>query len=124
VEALKRNRAPQYEIQAAERTLAQLPATPAQAMGQWRAERDDLLARAPLGGMPEHATQFDGNPDGTPAEQARYDVSRRNFLALVFCLMVGTAGLPHILMRFYTTPSVRRRANRWAGRCSSSCCST
>jgi cation/acetate symporter len=24
-----------------------------------------------------------------------------------FCLMVGTAALPHILMRYYTTPSVR-----------------
>jgi hypothetical protein len=49
VEALKRSRAPQYEIQAAERTLAQLPATPAQAVGQWQAERDDLLARAAAG---------------------------------------------------------------------------
>ena len=35
------------------------------------------------------------------------DVARRNFLALVFCLMVGTAALPHILVRYYTTPSVR-----------------
>src|SRR5213076_487736 len=26
--------------------------------------------------------------------------------ALVFCLMLGTAALPHILMRSYTTPSV------------------
>ncbi len=30
-----------------------------------------------------------------------------NFFALVFCLMVGTAALPHVLMRFFTTPSVR-----------------
>jgi len=30
-----------------------------------------------------------------------------NFLALTFCLMIGTAGLPHILTRYYTTPSVR-----------------
>ena len=30
-----------------------------------------------------------------------------NFIALTFCLMVGTAGLPHILTRYYTTPSVR-----------------
>ncbi len=30
-----------------------------------------------------------------------------NFFALVFCLMVGTAALPHILMRYFTTPSVR-----------------
>ncbi|KAF1720217.1 sodium:solute symporter family protein [Pseudoxanthomonas wuyuanensis] len=32
---------------------------------------------------------------------------RTNFLALTFCLMVGTAALPHILMRFFTTPSVK-----------------
>jgi cation/acetate symporter len=36
---------------------------------------------------------------------ARMD--RRNMLALTFCLMVGTAGLPHILMRYYTVPSVK-----------------
>ncbi len=34
-------------------------------------------------------------------------VAMWNFLALTFCLMVGTAGLPHILTRYYTTPSVR-----------------
>ena len=27
--------------------------------------------------------------------------SRRNFLALMFCLMVGTAGLPHLLTRYF-----------------------
>jgi cation/acetate symporter len=36
---------------------------------------------------------------------ARMD--KLNMLALTFCLMVGTAGLPHILMRYYTVPSVR-----------------
>ncbi len=36
---------------------------------------------------------------------ARLDM--KNMLALVFCLMVGTAGLPHILMRYYTVPSVK-----------------
>ena len=35
----------------------------------------------------------------------RYDML--NFFALVFCLMVGTASLPHVLMRYFTTPSVR-----------------
>ena len=30
-----------------------------------------------------------------------------NWFALCFCMMVGTAGLPHILARYYTTPSVR-----------------
>ena len=39
-----------------------------------------------------------------------------HFLALTLCLMCGTAGLPHILMRFYTTPTVRqaRRSVSWA----------
>lgn len=39
-----------------------------------------------------------------------------NFLALMFCLMVGTAGLPHILIRFYTVPDVgaSRRSVGWA----------
>ncbi len=48
-----------------------------------------------------HAEAFPGKD-----EKAR-DIARKNFLALVFCLMVGTAALPHILMRYYTTPSVR-----------------
>jgi cation/acetate symporter len=30
-----------------------------------------------------------------------------NYFFLIFCLMVGTASLPHILMRYFTTPSVR-----------------
>ncbi|HKI99216.1 MAG TPA: sodium:solute symporter family protein [bacterium] len=34
-----------------------------------------------------------------------------NFMALTFCLMVGTAALPHILMRYYTTPSVKEARN-------------
>ncbi len=39
-----------------------------------------------------------------------------NFIALSFCLMVGTAALPHVLMRFYTTPSVKsaRSSVGWA----------
>ena len=36
---------------------------------------------------------------------ARLDL--KNMLALTFCLMVGTAGLPHILMRYYTVRSVK-----------------
>ncbi len=41
------------------------------------------------------------------ATDAGRDTARINFIALTICLMVGTAALPHILMRFYTTPSVR-----------------
>jgi cation/acetate symporter len=35
----------------------------------------------------------------------RYDPL--NFFGLILCLMVGTASLPHVLMRYFTTPSVR-----------------
>ncbi|MGH8806116.1 MAG: VC_2705 family sodium/solute symporter, partial [Polaromonas sp.] len=70
----------------------------------------------PLNGMPAHAAQFSGDPDGTPKDKELYDTSRRNFLALIFCLMVGTAALPHILMRYYTVPSVReaRQSVTWS----------
>src|SRR5512145_1559907 len=51
-----------------------------------------------------------------PSEDAKFGyyllvpggVGMWNFLALTFCLMVGTAGLPHILTRYYTTPSVKQ----------------
>jgi Na+(H+)/acetate symporter ActP len=33
--------------------------------------------------------------------------SPANYFALILCLMVGTAALPHVLMRYFTTPSVR-----------------
>jgi cation/acetate symporter len=31
-----------------------------------------------------------------------------NYFALILCLMVGTASLPHILMRYFTTPTVKQ----------------
>src|SRR3546814_7727879 len=39
-----------------------------------------------------------------------------NFFALILCLMVGTASLPHILMRYFTTPSVceARQSVAWS----------
>ena len=38
------------------------------------------------------------------------------FVTLVACMMMGTASLPHILMRYFTTPSVRdaRRSVAWS----------
>jgi cation/acetate symporter len=40
----------------------------------------------------------------------------RDYFFLIFCLMVGTASLPHILMRFFTTPTVReaRKSVGWS----------
>ncbi|EYC51770.1 sodium:solute symporter, partial [Hylemonella gracilis str. Niagara R] len=114
---LKAANAPAADIAAAEKALAAVPQTEADAIKAWTAARNANLARAkPLAGMPPHAQIYSGNPDGTPAEQTAFDTSRRNFLALIFCLMVGTAALPHILMRYYTVPSVRdaRKSVGWS----------
>ena len=92
---------------AARRTLTALPKDAAAARTHWsHAMADDLEHAKPLGGMPPHAQAFEGNPDGSPAERDLFHRSRLNFLALMFCLMVGTAGLPHLLTRSYTTVSV------------------
>ena len=108
IEDLKAANAPAPDIAAAEKALAALPKDEEAAKKAWTAARTAAMARtAPLGGMPNHAQQFAGNPDGDEKAKAAYDTSRRNFLALVFCLMVGTPALPHILMRYYTTPSVK-----------------
>lgn len=42
--------------------------------------------------------------------------SRLNFLSLALALVLGTAGLPHVLMRFYTVPTAKeaRRSVVWA----------
>ncbi|TIU05833.1 MAG: cation acetate symporter, partial [Mesorhizobium sp.] len=41
----------------------------------------------------------------TPFVHGGYDA--KNYFLLILCLMVGTASLPHVLMRYFTTPSVR-----------------
>ena len=98
LEKLKAENAPADQVAAAEKAVAAYPTDAAAAKAQWTKDaRVGARAAPPL----RHAEVFPGKD-----ETAR-DVSRRNFLALVFCLMVGTAALPHILMRYYTTPSVR-----------------
>jgi cation/acetate symporter len=109
--------APLAAVQAAEKALNDLPADAAAAQRAWTAAKAAADARTrPLGGMPRHAQQYAGDPNGTEAQQKAFNESRRNFLALVFCLMVGTAALPHILMRYYTTPSVKeaRQSVTWS----------
>ena len=100
--------APLGQIQAAEKVVAQLPKSEVAARELWSKAAALNEARAkPLGGMPPHAQAFAGDPEGSATERVAYSDSRANFLALVFCLMLGTAGLPHILARCYTTPSVK-----------------
>ncbi|MCU1405958.1 MAG: cation acetate symporter [Glaciihabitans sp.] len=44
------------------------------------------------------------------------DLSRLDFLSLALALVLGTAGLPHVLMRFYTVPTAKeaRKSVVWA----------
>lgn len=50
----------------------------------------------------------------TPFSHGGYDA--KNYFLLIICLMVGTASLPHVLMRYFTTPSVRdaRKSVAWS----------
>jgi cation/acetate symporter len=117
IDDLRTASAPLADVQAAEKALAAVPTNEAAAKTAWTAAKTAADGRArQLAGMPRHAQQFAGNPDGDAAAQKTFNESRRNFLALVFCLMVGTAALPHILMRYYTTPSVKeaRQSVTWS----------
>jgi len=104
---LKQQNADGAEIQQASRALHALPRDAVAAREQWTRAMNESYERArPLGGIPRHSQPFAGDPNGSPQQREDFDLSRRNFLALMFCLMVGTAGLPHLLTRYYTTPSV------------------
>ncbi|HZP36940.1 MAG TPA: sodium:solute symporter family protein [Methylomirabilota bacterium] len=91
----------------------------------WKADADAANAKIKAGGLSEAEVEklkaqaaLATRQATAPAvsEDARFGryltvpsgVGMWNFLALTFCLMVGTAGLPHILTRYYTTPSVRQ----------------
>jgi cation/acetate symporter len=75
-----------------DKALKALPATPEVAKEKWTA------AKAAAAGKSKPIKPY-------LEPFARLDA--KNMLALTFCLMVGTAGLPHILMRYYTVPSVK-----------------
>jgi cation/acetate symporter len=51
-----------------------------------------------------------------PHIQPFINYSPLNFFAIMLCMMVGTASLPHILMRYFTTPTVReaRQSVAWS----------
>ena len=67
------------------------------------------------------ATAIDGAPGGvsilrTPHNDPQGGMDSWRFVTLAFCMMAGTASLPHILMRYFTTPSVRaaRKSVAWS----------
>jgi len=110
VETLKdANFAPAREIFAAEQALRDLPKTEAEARTKWDVARRGYAEKSE---RPQaHAEAYPARQLGQEARDGKddksADIARRNFIALVVCLMFGTAALPHILMRYYTTYSVR-----------------
>jgi cation/acetate symporter len=50
------------------------------------------------------------------AQYGLTDLSRIDFISLAIALVLGTAGLPHVFMRFYTVPTAReaRKSVVWA----------
>ncbi|MBI0327848.1 sodium:solute symporter family protein [Burkholderia plantarii] len=105
--ALRRRNGPLREISQRERELAAFPRDPAAARVVWEQARDELLARA-AEPLPMHVPF----PAASDDEQRPRE---RNFLALLLCLSLGTASLPHILTRYNTTTSVAsaRRSVGW-----------
>lgn len=85
-------------IEAVERQLQQFPESVDQARVAWASKlQENLTAAAPV---KLHSAAF---PETDPEQRK---TARLNFIALALCLMLGTAALPHLLTRFYTTPSV------------------
>ncbi len=98
VEELRMGSASLIEIKTAGRELAAYPKSPEEARRKWiEARAANLLRSEPVAA---HAEPFPGK------DEAASNIKRNNFLALVFCLILGTAALPHILVRYYTTSSV------------------
>ncbi len=91
-------------IEAAEKAIKDFPADPAKAKEAWTKEKG-VGARAAA--VKAHAEPFPAAGKTEEEKEKNRTIAKKNFLALIFCLMVGTAALPHILMRYYTTPSVK-----------------
>ncbi len=68
----------------------------------------DMKAAGVPGGLKYISGTHSGVPEGGMAVW--------KYLSLAICMMVGTASLPHILMRYFTTPTVRaaRKSVAWS----------
>ncbi|MCB4358212.1 sodium:solute symporter family protein [Quatrionicoccus australiensis] len=98
INELKASDAQMKDIVALEKQRRELPHDPEQAKVRWENAMYSAVDRSqpPV----RHAEAF-------PGETAEQQLPERiNFLALIFCLTIGTAALPHVLTRYYTTPTV------------------
>lgn len=94
---IRNSNASLLDIKAAARAVSNYPKDPDEARRRWSEAKAFNAARAEPP-VPQTAP-FPGK------DKASSDSKRNNFLALALCLMMGTAALPHILVRFYTVPT-------------------
>ncbi|RKS20764.1 MULTISPECIES: sodium/solute symporter [Micrococcaceae] len=64
------------------------------------------------------AAEVAGNPEilNPGMQYGKSETSKLDFISLALALVLGTAGLPHVLMRFYTVPTAKeaRKSVVWA----------
>src|SRR5260221_1721719 len=94
--SLKAANAPPDQIAAAEKAVVAYLASVKAAEVQWKRETGLAARAAP---PRPHAQAFPAQAEAAP------NTPRPNFSGIVFALESVTAALPHILMRYYTTPS-------------------
>ena len=115
---LRAAEAPPSQVARAERELAGRPRSVAEARARYQHEHDDAAAHARLllQGSAQTRPYAGGDPAGSAQARSRFSHERINFIALMLCLMMGTAAMPHLIMRSYTTrsPSQARRSVAWA----------
>ena len=79
-----------------------------QSFGLVKNSAADIKAAGVPGGLKSIAVSHTGVPEGGMAVW--------KYISLAMCMMIGTASLPHILMRYFTTPSVKqaRKSVAWS----------
>jgi cation/acetate symporter len=89
---------PLKELKAIEKRLNDFPKDPASAYEIWQIQKKEAQLKS--------QTAIPSMDPGSSKGVGDSSLDNLNFILLIFCLMFGTASLPHILTRYYTTTSV------------------
>jgi len=89
---------PLKELKAIEKRFNDFPKNPASAYELWQTQKKEAQLKS--------QTAIPSMDPGSSKGVGDSSLDNLNFILLIFCLMFGTASLPHILTRFYTTTSV------------------
>ncbi len=89
---------PLKELKAIEKRFNDFPKNPASAYELWQTQKKEAQLKS--------QTAIPSMDPGSSKGVGDSSLDNLNFILLIFCLMFGTASLPHILTRYYTTTSV------------------